>query len=85
MLFRSVHAAAAGNALAEGLRDPADSLPEQHALTLSVGVTVMLDGEPFKVTLARADAALYAAKAAGRDQVVTLAPPLQPQKVLAAY
>lgn len=48
------------------------------ALTLSVGVTVAQDEEAFKATLARADAALYAAKSAGRDQVIALAPQLQP-------
>ena len=34
--------------------------------------------ELFKATLARADAALYAAKSAGRDKVIALAPQLQP-------
>lgn len=46
-------------------------------LTLSIGVTTTQDGEPFKATLARADAALYAAKSAGRDKVIALAPQLQ--------
>ena len=49
-----------------------------HApLTLSIGVTATQADEPFKATLARADAALYAAKSAGRDQVVALAPQLR--------
>lgn len=55
-------------------------LPRQAAhssLTLSIGVTVTQVDEPFKATLARADAALYAAKSAGRDQVIALAPQLQ--------
>jgi diguanylate cyclase (GGDEF)-like protein len=73
-----VRASAVGNALAEALRDAAASLPAQRPLTLSIGVTILLDGEPFKTTLARADSALYAAKSAGRDQVVALAPPLRP-------
>ena len=50
----------------------------QSALTLSIGVTTTQDEEPFKATLARADAALYAAKSAGRDKVIALAPKLQP-------
>ena len=55
-------------------------LPRQAAhssLTLSIGVTATQADEVFKATLARADAALYAAKAAGRDQVIALAPQLQ--------
>jgi len=50
------------------------------ALTLSIGVTTTQDEEPFKATLARADAALYAAKSAGRDKVIALAPKLQPAR-----
>lgn len=49
-------------------------------LTLSIGVTTTQDDEPFKATLARADAALYAAKSAGRDKVIALAPQLQPAR-----
>jgi diguanylate cyclase (GGDEF)-like protein len=51
----------------------------EKPLTLSIGVTVCQDQEPFKSTLARADAALYAAKAAGRDQMIALAPQLNVQ------
>jgi diguanylate cyclase (GGDEF)-like protein len=74
-----VRASAVGKALAGALREAAAGLPAQRALTLSIGVTITLDGEPFKATLARADAALYAAKSAGRDQVIALAPPLRAQ------
>jgi len=71
-------ASAVGNALAAALREAASTLPAaQRRLTLSIGVTITLDGEDFKTTLARADSALYAAKSAGRDQVIALAPPLQ--------
>lgn len=70
-----------GEKLQAGLRELAATL-QRHAgqapLTLSIGVTVIHDDEPFKATLARADAALYAAKSAGRDQVIALAPPLEP-------
>lgn len=51
--------------------------PGQPPLTLSIGVTVTDDKEPFKATLARADAALYGAKSAGRDRVIALAPHLK--------
>lgn len=70
-------ASAVGETLAEALREVISTMPAaQRRLTLSIGATVMLDGEPFKTTLARADSALYAAKSAGRDQVIALAPPL---------
>jgi len=70
-------ASAVGKALAEALRAVTSTMPAaQRRLTLSIGATVTLDGEPFKTTLARADSALYAAKSAGRDQVIALAPPL---------
>lgn len=39
-------------------------------VTLSAGVAVPADGEPDAAVLARADDALYAAKAAGRDRIV---------------
>jgi diguanylate cyclase (GGDEF)-like protein len=68
---------AVGTALAAALREVTSTMPAaQRQLTLSIGATVALDGEPFKTTLARADSALYAAKSAGRDQVIALAPPL---------
>lgn len=64
-----------GEKLQAELRIPAAG---QARLTLSIGVTATQLDEPFKATLARADAALYAAKSAGRDQVIALAPQLQP-------
>lgn len=39
-------------------------------ITVSVGVVAVQTGEPFESALARADAALYRAKGAGRDLVV---------------
>ena len=41
-------------------------------LTVSIGVATYAAPEPVDATLARADAALYQAKAAGRDKVVVL-------------
>ncbi len=48
-----------------------DTAIESHAVTVSVGVAVPRLGEPFdfKAAFARADAALYEAKRAGRDAV----------------
>ncbi|WP_306396759.1 GGDEF domain-containing protein [Telluria beijingensis] len=73
-------ACAVGEKLQAGLRPLAAGL-QRHAgqspLTLSIGVTATQDDEPFKATLARADAALYAAKSAGRDKVIAIAPQLQ--------
>lgn len=72
-----------GEKLQAELRQLAATL-ERHAgqapLTLSIGVTATEADEPFKATLARADAALYAAKSAGRDKVIALAPQLQPMR-----
>ena len=70
-----------GEKLQAELRQLAATL-QRHAgqspLTLSIGVTTTQADELFKATLARADAALYAAKSAGRDKVIALAPQLQP-------
>lgn len=66
-----------GEKLRAGLPRPGG----KSALTLSIGVTATQDDEPFKATLARADAALYAAKSAGRDRVIALAPQLQPARL----
>jgi diguanylate cyclase len=44
-------------------------IPDMIHVTVSVGVTTVLAGDDAKTILARADAALYAAKAAGRNAV----------------
>jgi len=54
-------------------RTPVEVRGERLAVTVSVGVAVLRPGEELADVLARADAALYAAKAAGRD-AVALAP-----------
>ncbi len=45
------------------------AIPEMIHVSVSVGVTTVLAGDDAKTILARADAALYAAKAAGRNAV----------------
>jgi diguanylate cyclase (GGDEF)-like protein len=40
-------------------------------VTFSAGLTVSRPGEPIAGAIARADQAMYAAKAAGRDRIVT--------------
>ena len=45
------------------------SVAERSALTVSCGVATRLPGESSTALLARADVALYAAKASGRDRV----------------
>jgi diguanylate cyclase (GGDEF)-like protein len=70
------HAAGVGDKLQAAVRAAAGTLPAAagQPLTLSIGVTVLADGETVQAALARADAALYAAKAAGRNRVHALAP-----------
>ena len=46
-----------------------DGLPSSFADTLSVGIAGSAHGEKLEAFMARADAALYEAKAAGRDCV----------------
>ncbi|MXY56930.1 MAG: glycerol kinase GlpK [Gammaproteobacteria bacterium] len=46
-----------------------DGLPDDFAVTLSVGIAASVHGENLEAFMARADAALYEAKAAGRDCV----------------
>jgi len=47
----------------------AAGLPPEHRVTVSAGVATSRPGERIEELLARADKALYAAKAAGRDRV----------------
>ncbi|WP_432543252.1 diguanylate cyclase [Kineococcus sp. SYSU DK002] len=51
-------------------RTPVEVRGQQLRVTVSVGVAVLADGEGLSDVLARADAALYRAKAGGRDVVV---------------
>lgn len=70
-------AAGLGDTLQAVVRAAALTLPAapgQPPLTLSIGVTVLGPDETVQAALARADAALYAAKAAGRNRVHALAP-----------
>ena len=57
--------------IARGLRSPTG------AVTVSMGVAQWHDGEDWTSTLSRADAALYMAKAAGRDRIVFGDPQLE--------
>jgi len=66
-----------GDKLQEAVRAAAAAVPPapgQPPLTLSIGVTVTGDDEAFKAAMARADAALYNAKSAGRNRVHALTP-----------
>jgi diguanylate cyclase (GGDEF)-like protein len=60
--------------LAERLRKAVRTLPVEHrgkalAVTVSVGLASLVPGEAAALWIERADAALYAAKSAGRDRV----------------
>lgn len=56
---------------AEAIREAvrAQDDPDVPAMTVSIGVTDLWAGEPLRAAIERADAALYAAKRGGRDQV----------------
>jgi PleD family two-component response regulator len=61
--------------VAERIRDQLSTLAISDAdpefrISASAGITEYVTGEPVDRTCARADAALYRAKADGRDQVV---------------
>ena len=69
----SVEAASkAGERFREALAERPISLPGGGtlALTVSIGVAVARERESFEDVLRRADQALYAAKAAGRNRVM---------------
>jgi two-component system, cell cycle response regulator len=58
-------------AVAERMREAIRTVDGPAPLTASLGVAVFpADGRSGKAVVAAADAALYAAKAAGRDRVV---------------
>lgn len=57
--------------LCDGLRRAVAALPLGFPVTVSVGVAMHHSGETVEQTLARADAALYRAKAGGRNRVET--------------
>ena len=57
--------------------------PGPVRITLSIGVTTHVPGEDWKTTMARCDAALYDAKAAGRNRVACRAPDLRVAAALA--
>ena len=56
--------------VAERLRAAVAATGREPPVTASVGGAAVCDGEDWEAALARADAALYDAKAAGRDRVV---------------
>ena len=56
-----------------------DGLPDDFEVTLSVGIADSVHGEELATFMARADAALYEAKAAGRDCVRLRQNPASPE------
>ena len=64
-------ATVAGTKLQQAIRQAGLEVDLAPTLTLSIGVTLIASGEDLAAAMARADAALYRAKALGRDRVVT--------------
>jgi diguanylate cyclase (GGDEF)-like protein len=60
--------------VASRVREAAQTLPGASGLTVSIGVAERGPDETLDAAMARADAALYAAKDAGRDRVVAAEP-----------
>ncbi|MBK1665762.1 GGDEF domain-containing protein [Rhodospirillum rubrum] len=56
-------------------RAVAEGPGEGPAITISLGLTILVAGEPFDTALRRADHGLYQAKAAGRNRVCCLPAP----------
>jgi diguanylate cyclase (GGDEF)-like protein len=54
-----------------------DGLPETVAITASFGVAAITAEEPLEMAMRRADKALYAAKAGGRNRVECADPPMR--------
>ena len=52
-----------------------DTVQSGTSISVSIGVAEFFDGESVAQLIARADLALYSAKNAGRNKVVTAAPP----------
>lgn len=60
--------------LKEISREPFDTTAGKVAITVSIGVTEYRQGETLRSLLERVDAAMYAAKQAGRDRIVATPP-----------
>ncbi|HXV31043.1 MAG TPA: GGDEF domain-containing protein [Sinorhizobium sp.] len=54
-----------------------DCLPDTVAITASFGIATVATDEPLELAMQRADKALYAAKAAGRNRVECAEPPVR--------
>ena len=65
-------AAELANKLRAVVAEPALIGEQWHRVTMSVGVTLAAPGEDVDAVVARADAAMYAAKQGGRDRVVAV-------------
>lgn len=79
VVLRGVHdlhdAVAVAELLRRSVAQPILTSAGAVRLTLSIGVTLSKPGESTDALVARADAAMYQAKQAGRDQVIPISPP----------
>lgn len=80
VLISGVHELTEATEVAEKVRQvataPIDIDGEAVTVSLSIGATLAVHGEPAEVLIARADAAMYQAKHSGRNQVAALAAPV---------
>jgi diguanylate cyclase (GGDEF)-like protein len=79
ILLNGVHDLGEAAALADAIRvaasRPIQELDQVMSATVSIGVTMARPGEDVDELMSRADRAMYLAKDAGRNQVVTLPAP----------
>jgi diguanylate cyclase (GGDEF)-like protein len=68
-------AGAIAEKIRQAVRDPSNVVAGLATPTVSLGVTLLQDGESADASIARADQAMYAAKQTGSDAVVCLDPP----------
>lgn len=85
VLLPGIHGLEEAREIAEKIRsraaEPIHHDGVAHRVTLSIGATIADPGESATTVMARADAAMYQAKQAGRDTIICTAPSPMPPRV----